>query len=419
VEIGVKDYISDIDSSETHVEGRTISSAKFIVSELGNIDFKLDKFPKEFKKNFFQTIDKTFLAFLLLSIFLNIGTILLLKDILPPESDTSAINRLQKNYAKLLLKSGSSSPTYSFETGSSSNKIDSKVISGLSKWMDVYTNSIIETIKNIPPLETAVTKTGAKETSLPSKEELAEARRSAGTRRGASSQEIEREVSTVGLLGLISRDAKATDQEYVDDLMEYASENSEQLSRVLSKLSKIEVPRYGSSGYLKRIRGTTETGDATEARGGRVTTDIETKNVVDNIEQLSKVKTTSIERNVQFEEVPSSYVDKLADASTNSRIRSAQDVLKIVRNHTRALQDCYKQELKYDPAIKGKIVVRFVIDPEGVVSNASIVSSTLNSPRMEQCILTRVKGWRDFPTCDPEIGEKTYRQSFSFGEKNL
>jgi TonB family protein len=285
--------------------------------------------------------------------------------------------------------------------------------------MDVYTNSIIETIKNLPPLETAVTRTGAKETSLPSKEELAEARRSAGTRRGASSQEIEREVSSVGLLGLISRDAKAMDQEYVDDLMEYASENSEQLSRVLSKLSKIEVPRYGSSRYLKRIRGTTETGDVTEARGGRVNTAIETKQVVDNIEPLSGVKTTSIERNVQFEEVPSSYIDKLTDASTKSNIRSAQDVLKIVHNHTRALQDCYKQELKYDPAIKGKIVVRFVIDPEGVVTNASIVSSTLNSPRMEQCILTRVKGWRDFPACDPEIGEKTYRQSFSFGEKNL
>lgn len=415
----MKDYTSDIDNRETRIEGRSISTTNSMVSEFDDIAFKIDKFPKEFKKNFFQTIDKTFTAFLLLSIFLNIGTILFLKKYLPSETDTRAINRIQENYAKLLLKSSASSPAYSFDTGSSSYKINSKMISGLSKWMDVYTNSIIETIKNIPPLEVPETATGPKETSLPSREELAEARRSANMRRSASSQQIEREVNSVGLLGLISRDAKVMDQEYVDDLLEYASENSEQLSKVLNKLSKIEVPRYGSSGYLKRIRGTSEAGDAIAARGGRVTTDAETKDVVDNIAPLSDVKTTSIERNVQFEEVPSSYLDKLADISTKSKTRSAQDVLKIVQNHTRALQDCYKQELKYDPSIKGKIVVRFVIDPDGLVATASIVSSTLNSPRMEGCILTRVKGWRDFPPCAPEVGDKTYRQAFSFGEKNL
>lgn len=414
----MKHYTSEIDSKETDVERRSISSAQFVVSDFNNIEFKIDKFPKEFQKNFFQLIDKTFISFLLLSIFLNIGAFLLLKKFLPPESDTRAIDKLQKSYAKLLLKSGSTSPSYSLESGSPSNRIDSKMITGLTKWMDVYTSSIIETIKNIPPLELPVTRTGPKETSLPSREELTEVRRSAGTRRDASKQAIEREVNSVGLLGLISRDAKPMDKEYVDDLLEYASENSEQLSKVLSKLSKIEVPRYGSSGYLKRIRGTTDMDDDANVRGGRVTTDAETKTVVDNIEPLSDVRTTSIERNIAFEKVPSSFTDRLANLSTRGKTRSAEDVQKTVRNHTRALQDCYKQELKYDPTIKGKIIVKFVIDPDGVVTNASLVSSTLNSPRMERCILTRVSGWRDFPPCDPEVGEKTYRQIFSFGEKS-
>lgn len=415
----MKHPISDIDNDETVAQEQAIASDKFMIHEFDTIDFKIDKFPREFKKNFFQTIDKTFLAFLLLSIFLNVGTILYLQDILPGKTETSEIIRLQENYAKLLLKNNPATPSYSFETGSSATKVDSKMITGLGKWMDVYTNHIIETIKNIPPIEPSFSKSSTKETSLPSHEQLAEGRKSAGVRRSAASQELEREVNSVGLLGLISRDAKATDQEYVDDLMEYASENSEQLSRVLSKLSKIEVPRYGSSGYLKRIRTTETTGDVAEARGGRVTTEAETKTVVENIAPLTEVKTTSIERNVHFEAVPSSDSDKLAETSKISRIRSAQDVLKIVRNHTRALQDCYKQELKYDPTIKGKITVRFIIDPDGVVTNASIVTSTLNSPRMEQCILTRVKGWRDFPPCDPETGEKTYRQSFSFGDNTL
>ena len=52
------------------------------------------------------------------------------------------------------------------------------------------------------------------------------------------------------------------------------------------------------------------------------------------------------------------------------------------------------------------------------VKDASVVTSTLNSPRMEECILNRIKRWRNFPPCDPSVGDKTYRQSFSFGENN-
>ena len=52
----------------------------------------------------------------------------------------------------------------------------------------------------------------------------------------------------------------------------------------------------------------------------------------------------------------------------------------------------------------------------GTVLGASIISSTLNSPRMEECILNRIKRWRNFSPCDPAVGDKTYRQSFSFGE---
>lgn len=418
----MKDYINEIDSRDAIMEGESISSPERNASDF-TIQFRIEKFPSEFKKKILKRIDKTFLVILLSSVLLNISTLLILKKIIPPYFDSSTINRIQEQYAKLLLKGGTTTTTYSFDvTNSDFNKVDSKVLTGLSKWMDVYTSNIIETIKNIPALNEPVTGVGSvtevKEASLPSREELTEARKSGRLTRGVSQSELEKEVGSVGLLGLISRDAKAADREYVEDLLEYASENSSQLAKVLAKLNTIEVPRYGSSGYLRKIRKSTDAEDASDLKGGRVTTDEDTRNVIENIAPINQATSTAVDRNVQFEEVPSSYVENLPELSINRKTRSAQDVVSVVQSHSRALQDCYKQELKYDPTIKGKISVRFTLNPDGIVTGASLVTSTLNSPRMESCILNRIKGWRNFPPCDASEGEKTYRQSFSFGEKN-
>ncbi|UCE07806.1 MAG: TonB family protein, partial [bacterium] len=228
--------------------------------------------------------------------------------------------------------------------------------------------------------------------------------------------ELEKEVNSVGLLGLISSDSKSIDHDYVQDLLEYASENSEHLAQVLAKLNSIEVPHYGSNGYLKKIRTDGISDEYSGLKGGRTNADDEVNKIIKNVEPLKSIETKPMKRNIHYEEVPSDYLNKLADGNVAATNRSAQDVMRIVQSHTRALQDCYKQELRYDPGISGKIVVRFTIDTDGNIKNTSVISSTLNSPRMEECILHRIKRWRNFPPCDPAIGDKTYRQSFSFGE---
>ncbi len=418
----MKNYTNEIDTSVTFAKGNAMSSPEV------RVPYKIERFPTEFKKKVLRSINTTFLLILLGSIVLNLGALLILKKLLPTVLDTSSINKMHEQYARLLLKSGSATTPYSFDaTNVYQNKVNSKVITGLGKWMDVYTNNIIETIKNIPSL--AETETGSEGgrsgglavAQLPSRESLAEARKSSvGQGRGVPQTELDRQVNSVGLLGLISREARAVDREYVDDLLEYASENSSHLENVLAKLSTIEVPRYGSSGYLRKIRQSAGSGEAeeqTDLRGGRVTTEAETRQAIANIAPIATAKSENIERNVEFEAVPSSEQQRLAELFTVRRTRTAQDVLNVVQSHTRAIQDCYKQELKYDPTAKGKVVVRFTINPEGIVTSAAIVSSTVNSPRMESCIISRVKGWRNFPPSDPAEGEKTYRQTFSFGDK--
>lgn len=417
LEIGVKPYTDEIDSRKTFLEGLSNSSDQW---KLPDSYVKIEKFPAEFKKNIFKTFDRRFFYTLLFSIFLNISTILILKNILPSEVTQKTIHQIQQQYAKLLVDNelNISSYSYSLRSAELDYRFNGQLITGLNKWMDTFTDKILESIKDIPALDDPALEFASKETMLPSKEELGLARESAMEKRLASRTDLEREVNSVGLLGLISSNVKSIDYEYVQDLLEYASENSTHLAEVLAKLNSIEVPRYGSSGYLRKIRKREGSNELGELKGGRISVDDEVKKIIEDVEPLKPVKTTSMKRNVQYEEVSSSYLDKLSNPNINSKTRSAQDVLKVVQSHTRALQDCYKQELRYDPNINGKIVVRFRINPDGIVTNASIISSTLNSPRMEECILNRIKRWKNFPPCDPSIGENTYRQSFTFGERN-
>ena len=416
LEIGVKHYTNEIDSRKAFIEGEPISSDHWKSTDL-NLIFDIEKFPTEFKKNIIKSIDKRFLFILFFSFILNVGTILILEKILPSEITSKTINRIQEQYAKILLNDGMQSSSYFVESLESDYKLDNQLITGLNRWMDRFTDNILESIRDMPAVNEPSPVSATKETRLPSREEIRAARQSATARRMASREELEDEVNSVGLLGLISSNAKTIDHEYVQDLLEYASENSAHLAQVLAKLNSIEVPRYGSSGYLKKIRREGISNEYSGLKGGRTTADEDVKKIVENVEPLRSIGTKPMKKNMHYEEVPSSYLNKLADTNARKKTRSAQDVMRVVQSHTRALQDCYKQELRYDTTISGKIVVRFTIDTDGNVTSASIISSTLNSPRMEECIINRIKRWRNFPSCDPAIGDKTYRQSFSFGEK--
>lgn len=416
MEIGVKHYINDIDNRKAFVNGRSISDEQMESFDL-NVNQKIEKFPSEFKKNIFASIDKRFFLIFLFSIALNVGTLYILQKIFPTENTTKTIARIQEQYAKYLLNSGVSTSSYISGGIRSNNRLDAQLLTGLNRWFDSYTNNILESIRDLPALPEAEPTVVPKERRLPSREEFGIARKSATVNRMASREELEKEVNSVGLLGLISSNTRSIDHEYVQDLLEYASENSAHLTEVLSKLNSIEVPRYGNSGYLKKIRQSGTAEESAGLKGGRTVVDNEIGEIIKNVEPIESVESKPMKRNIQYEEIPSSHLNKLAEANAKAITRSAQEVIRVVQSHTRALQDCYKQELRYDPGISGKVIVRFTIDPDGNVTSASVISSTLNSPRMEECILNRIKRWRNFPACDPSVGDKTYRQSFSFGEK--
>jgi TonB family protein len=67
-----------------------------------------------------------------------------------------------------------------------------------------------------------------------------------------------------------------------------------------------------------------------------------------------------------------------------------------VREHIGEAKACYERELAREPSLRGRVLVRFTVSPEGVVIAADRGSSTMNSPALEDCLVEAVKRWR-FP----------------------
>lgn len=64
-----------------------------------------------------------------------------------------------------------------------------------------------------------------------------------------------------------------------------------------------------------------------------------------------------------------------------------------VRARKSAIQGCYEKELKRNPSLKGKVVVRFNITPSGRTSDIDVEENTLGNEAVASCIKTTIRGW--------------------------
>jgi Ca-activated chloride channel homolog len=60
-----------------------------------------------------------------------------------------------------------------------------------------------------------------------------------------------------------------------------------------------------------------------------------------------------------------------------------------IKQHLAQIRYCYQKELNKNPALAGKVVVKFTIGADGTVTAAEIKSSTLNNETVEACICAR------------------------------
>lgn len=76
-----------------------------------------------------------------------------------------------------------------------------------------------------------------------------------------------------------------------------------------------------------------------------------------------------------------------------------------------AVRWCYQKRLQANENLRGKLVVRFTIGPNGRVDDASIRENETGDVELARCVVDDVRGW-PFPT--PERGSVTVDQGILF-----
>ena len=71
--------------------------------------------------------------------------------------------------------------------------------------------------------------------------------------------------------------------------------------------------------------------------------------------------------------------------------RSDEDIRKIMDRNKGSIFAVYNRELRSNPLLEGKVVFKLVIEPDGRVSAASVISSDLNDPKLERKLLIKIK----------------------------
>lgn len=69
------------------------------------------------------------------------------------------------------------------------------------------------------------------------------------------------------------------------------------------------------------------------------------------------------------------------------------EVGNVINAHLGEIRYCYESAALNQAKIEGKLVVHFMIGPEGKVKSADSVSSTLPDSRIDSCVVKRLKGW--------------------------
>lgn len=222
---------------------------------------------------------------------------------------------------------------------------------------------------------------------------------------GNSRAQLSSDVGRSGILGLLSSSSENASGAGAEDVLGRGNTRAN-LDEALSQAGGV---RRGSGKDAGDPLG--GTGSGRDIRGGRETG---AGNIDTMVEGLGEGKSKGVSRsgNLEFrEEAP--LIETEGGGGSGGRSQDA--IAAIVARHTAAIQSCYQSEVRRTPELKGKLVVRFVITPQGTVESATVVSSTLNNPRVEKCVVSRILRWDDFGAVAPDKGNATIRQVYTFG----
>ena len=104
---------------------------------------------------------------------------------------------------------------------------------------------------------------------------------------------------------------------------------------------------------------------------------------------------------------------KTIGTAPQSANRDENVISAFVKKNMRSIEAEYNRLLKADPALNGKITVKFTILPDGRVTDVEVVESTMDSDALKQKIVRVVSNWV-FPTIGESEGNLTVNFPFVF-----
>jgi TonB family protein len=327
---------------------------------------RIPAFPKEFRRGPFSRLERKFLIIFGGLVFLFYTTVGLLSTFVKVDTsqDEKQILKIQERYAELVMN-------------------QPKPKEEVKKEEKSTTGPAIETKEEVKEEDTKeeVKVDRAKE-SFAEKEQRKEA--SSETRRQVREQ-VSKQIQSSGIFAAITATGGSgsggggSAVASAADLLGTATDDG------LGDLSNLNVTK-GS--FATRKADAAGTAGVTERKGTR-TTDVGIEK-----QSVGKAEVTQVASaaNVNITSAP----PEISGESSTHADRSQAAIQRVVQRETQRLKRVYEDWLKRDPALSGRLTVKFTILPSGAVSNVSVVKTTMNNPEFDETILRYIKRWQ-FP----------------------
>lgn len=104
------------------------------------------------------------------------------------------------------------------------------------------------------------------------------------------------------------------------------------------------------------------------------------------------------------------YFQPLEDQASVMGGLDRDQVAAVIRRHIGQIVYCYESGLQVQPKLKGRVSVRFNINPHGTVNMAKVAHTSLRSSRVESCIVKRLRSWK-FPR---PVGQVNVKVTYPF-----
>ncbi len=91
----------------------------------------------------------------------------------------------------------------------------------------------------------------------------------------------------------------------------------------------------------------------------------------------------------------------LGEIATSSRL-SKEAIQRVIRTRISSMESSYQSALERRPDLKGEVVLRITVEPNGRVSRVSLISSKINDKLLEQSIIQKMKELNFPPSGSPE-----------------